>query len=256
MAHVHIELPVVSHTVASHTPFPEQSVSLSHATSHFSPINPKAHEHLRRLSTYSPPFSQYASRTAPVAGSLSSHSFPVCPGGHSHSAVMSLHVPPNLHAHVLHPWPIYPPLHTHAIAEDATSNTQLPRDSGQVPAAHVAATHTPPTPVAVYPSSHAHCASSDPAAGGHTPRPPHKNASAESGSAANAGGPAPGQNKSQSAPVHPSRQEHVVPVNLPVHTCISAPEANLVSLAMPHSHVGVTSCFNVLQSTPSNPGLQ
>ena len=59
----------------------------------------------------------------------------------------SSHVPPFVHAHVLHPWPAYPPRHAHAISPDAASNAHVPRDAGHVPAAHVAGSHTPPGPV-------------------------------------------------------------------------------------------------------------
>ena len=109
--------------------------------------------------------------------------------------MMSLHVPPLVHAHVLHPWPVYPPRHTQLIKLVTESNKHVPLAAGHVPAAHVAATHTPPTPVLAYPSSHAQVLSSDPTAGGHVPLPPQSTACAESGSAAKEGGPAPGQNK-------------------------------------------------------------
>ena len=76
------------------------------------------------------------------------------------------------------------------------------------------------------------------------------------GSAASAGGPAPGQYDSQFSPVQPSRHAHVSPSSRPVHTCISAPDFRRVTRASPHAHVGEASSLTMLQSSPSKPGLQ
>ena len=75
-------------------------------------------------------------RSPPPAseGAGVSHRAPPNPGAHSHSAVMSLHVPPFRHAHVLHPWPVNPPLHRQSASPATGSNTQRPRVGGHAPA--------------------------------------------------------------------------------------------------------------------------
>ena len=206
------------------------------------------------------PFAPHAFATSASEGAGVSHRAPPNPGAHSHSAVMSLHVPPFRHAHVLHPWPVNPPLHRQSASPATGSNTQRPRVGGHVPAAHVAGAHDPVAGSGANPESHAQT----PVAASQVPLPPHVIDSGAPNGAFSASGPEPGQGASQSAPHHPSRHEQTrAPAadsaTRPVQNCIVSPVIrSRAARAIPHAHSprGNTASSLISHPTPAYPGLQ